>query len=69
VTRRPARRSRISVEFELPGSEALISRDGNRLIVKPVREKGLAALLDGWAALDEASPEIADPPPPPEDVF
>ena len=60
---------RIPVEFELPGSEALISRDGDRLIVEPVREKGLAALLDGWAALDEAFPEIADSPPPPEDVF
>ena len=27
------------------------------------------ALLAGWAPLQEAFPEIADPPPEPEDVF
>ena len=32
---------RIPVEFELPGSEAIISRDGDRLIIEPVRRKGL----------------------------
>jgi len=31
---------RIPVEFELPGSEAIISRDGHRLIIEPVRSKG-----------------------------
>ena len=39
---------RIPVEFELPGSEAIISRDGERLIIEPVRKKGLTALLDSW---------------------
>ena len=28
---------RIPVEFELPGSEAIISRDGDRLIIQPDR--------------------------------
>jgi antitoxin VapB len=60
---------RIPVEFELPGSEAIISRDGDRLIIEPVRRKGLAALLDSWEPLAEAFPEIADPPPAPEDIF
>ena len=60
---------RIPVEFELPGNEAVITRDGDRLIIEPVRHKGLAALLDGWEPLDEAFPEITDPPPAPERIF
>jgi len=60
---------RIPVEFELPGSEATISRDGDRLIIKPVRKKGLAALLDSWRPLDEEFPEIDDPPLAPKDIF
>ncbi len=59
---------RIPVEFELPGSEAIISRDGDRLIIEPVRRRGLAALLDSWEPLDEDFPETADPPPP-ADIF
>lgn len=60
---------RIPKEFELPGTDAIISRDGNRLIIEPVRSKGLAALLDSWEPLAEEFPQIADPPPPPEDIF
>ncbi|HVC61092.1 MAG TPA: AbrB/MazE/SpoVT family DNA-binding domain-containing protein [Acetobacteraceae bacterium] len=60
---------RIPVEFELPGSEAMIRRDGDRLVIEPVRSKGLAALLDSWEPLAEHFPEIADPPPTPKDVF
>jgi antitoxin VapB len=40
---------RIPVEFDLP------RRDGDRLLIGPVRPKGLTALLDSWEALDEAS--------------
>jgi antitoxin VapB len=60
---------RIPVEFELPGSEAIISRDGDRLVIEPVRSRGLAALLDSWEPLGEEFPEIADPPPTPKDIF
>ena len=60
---------RIPKEFELPGTEAIISRDGDRLIIEPARRKGLAALLDSWAPLTEEFPEIADPPPAPRDIF
>ena len=60
---------RIPVEFELPGNEAIISRDGDRLIIEPVRKKGLAALLDSWEPLDEQFPEINDPPPAARDIF
>lgn len=57
------------VEFELPGSEAVVSRDGDRLTIEPVRRKGLAALLDRWEPLDEEFPGIGDPPPTPKDIF
>jgi len=60
---------RIPVEFELPGSEATISRDGNRLIIEPVCKKGLAVLLDSWEPLDEEFPEIDDPALAPKDIF
>ncbi len=60
---------RIPVEFELPGSEAIISRDGDRLIIEPVRKKGLAALLDSWEPLDNEFLEINDPPLAPKDIF
>ena len=60
---------RIPVEFELPGNEATISRDGDRLIIEPIRKKGLAALLDSWEPLDEEFPEIDDPALVPEDIF
>lgn len=60
---------RIPVEFELPGSEAIISRDGDRLIIEPVRKNGLAALLDSWEPLDDEFPEVDDPKLAPKDVF
>jgi antitoxin VapB len=36
---------RIPVEFELPSDEAIMHRDGDRLIIAPVRKRGLVALL------------------------
>lgn len=65
---------RIPVEFELPGDRVLISRDGERLIIEPVRKPGLVALLAQWAKeppLDREDdfPEIDDSPVKPEDIF
>ena len=60
---------RIPREFELPGTEAIITRDGDRLIIEPLRRKGLAALLDSWEPLAEEFREIADPPPTPANIF
>lgn len=54
---------RIPVEFELPGDEAIISRDGDRLVIEPVRKRGLVALLKVMKPIDEAFPDIDDPPP------
>jgi antitoxin VapB len=60
---------RIPVEFELPGSEAIISRDGGRLVIEPVRSKALAALPDSWEPLGEEFPEVADPPATAKGIF
>jgi antitoxin VapB len=57
---------RIPVEFELPGNEAIMHRDGDRLVIEPVRKRGLVALLATMNPLDEDFPEIEDRPPPPE---
>ena len=45
---------RIPVEFELPGDEALMRRDGDRLVIEPLAKRGLSALLASLEPLDEA---------------
>jgi len=57
---------RIPVEFELPGDEAIMYRDGVRLVIEPVRKRGLLALLKSMKPLDEDFPAIEDPVPAPE---
>jgi antitoxin VapB len=51
---------RIPVAFELPGDEAIMHRDGERLVIEPVRKRGLVALLATMTPLDEPFPEIDD---------
>ncbi len=60
---------RIPVEFELPGVEAIMHRDGDRLVIEPVRKRGLVALLKSMKPIEEKLPEIDDPVPTPESVF
>ena len=60
---------RIPVEFELPGNEAIMHRDGDRLVIEPVRKRGLVALLKSMEPVQEAFPEIDDPVPAPERVL
>ena len=60
---------RIPVEFELPGDEAIMHRDGDRLVIEPSRKRGLVALLKSMKPLDEDFPEIDDPLPEPESVI
>lgn len=48
---------RIPVEFELAGDEATIRRQGDELIITPVKqEKTLLQLLDSW----EPEPDFPD---------
>jgi len=56
---------RIPVEFELPGDEAILRRDGDRLVLEPVRNRGLVALLKTMKPLEDF-PEVDDPAPAPE---
>ena len=60
---------RIPREFELEGNEAVIRKEGGRLIIEPVIKTGLTALLASWKLLDEDFPEIDDTPVRPEDIF
>jgi len=49
---------RIPVEFELPGNEATMHRDGNRLVIEPLRKRGLLALLDSIEPFADEFPDI-----------
>jgi antitoxin VapB len=60
---------RIPVEFELPSNEAVIHREGNRLVLEPVQRRSLASILDSLETLDETFPEISDAPAAPETIF
>ena len=60
---------RIPVDFELPGTDAVLHRDGNRLIIEPMVGAGLAALLDSWGSAEDALPDIDDPALSPKDIF
>jgi len=51
----------IPVEFELPGDQAIMRRDGERLVIEPVRKRGLTALLKTMKPLEQGFPEIDDP--------
>jgi antitoxin VapB len=59
---------RIPAEFELPGDEAIIHRDGDRLVLEPARRRGLIALLKTMKPLEDF-PDIDDPVPAPEDFL
>ena len=50
---------RIPREFELPGHEVVIRKEGDRLIVEPVKKPGgLAELLASWEPLEEEFPNV-----------
>jgi antitoxin VapB len=58
---------RIPREFELPGHEAIMRREGERLIIEPLRARSLVNYLATVEPLDEELPAIDDPPPEPVD--
>jgi antitoxin VapB len=59
---------RIPREFELEGDEAIIRREGDRLIVEPVRKGRLLVLLDTLQPLDETFPDVDEGLPPLDDA-
>lgn len=57
---------RIPREFELPGEDAIMRKEGNKLIIEPKnKRRSLAELLASWEPLKERLPDIPDPPPEP----
>jgi antitoxin VapB len=54
---------RIPREFELPGREAIMRKEGPRLVIEPARKKSLIEILKSLEPMDEDFPEIKDPPP------
>ena len=56
---------RIPREFELPGDDAIIRKEGERLIIEPAPRKSVLELLAGWEPIDGEFPEIPDGPPDP----
>lgn len=59
---------RIPREFELPGEDAVMRKEGDRLIIEPVQPRSLLAVLAGLHPLDEDFPEIAELPLEPVDL-
>lgn len=49
---------RIPRELEMEGSEVLIRKEGDCLILTPIRKHKLRDLLASWTALDDAVPEV-----------
>lgn len=52
---------RIPRGFELPEQDAVMRKEGDRLIVEPAPPMSLLEVLAGLTPLDEALPEIPDP--------
>ena len=53
---------RIPREFELPGEDAVMRKEGGALIIAPAPQKSVLALLATWEPLEEPFPEIPDLP-------
>ncbi len=53
---------RIPREFELPGEEAILSKEGDRLIIEPAQPRSLLKVLAGLSPLDEEFPPVEDLP-------
>jgi antitoxin VapB len=51
---------RIPRDLELPGREALLWKEGNRLVVESMPRRSLLTLLATWGPLDEDLPAIED---------
>jgi antitoxin VapB len=59
---------RIPREFELPGEDAIMRKQGQKLIIEPAPPKSLLAVLATLPTLDEEFPPIRDLPAEPIDL-
>jgi antitoxin VapB len=60
---------RIPREFEMDGTEVLMRKEGDRLIITPIRRNRLLELLASWEPLDEGLPPVEDCPPQAREAF
>jgi len=51
---------RIPREFELPGTDAVMRKEGERLIIEPAPPKSLLAVLATLQTIEEEFPPIED---------
>jgi len=56
---------RIPREFEFPGEDAIMRKEGKRLIIEPAPPKSLLAVLKTLKPLQEDFPPVPDSPPEP----
>jgi len=56
---------RIPREFELPGDDAIMHRDGDRLIIEPAPARSLLSILSELEPLPDRFADIEDAPPEP----
>ena len=54
---------RIPREFEFPGDDAIMRKEGDRLIIEPAAPTSLLAVLATLKPLNETFPPIHDAPP------
>ena len=51
---------RIPREFELPGTHAIMRKEGERLIIEPARAISLLSVLDKLSPINEKFPHIGE---------
>lgn len=54
---------RIPPEFELPGKEAVLRKEGARLITEPMKKKSLLEVISRFKPIKEKLPKIENLPP------
>jgi antitoxin VapB len=59
---------RIPKEFELSGKEAMLRRDGDNLILEPIKQKSLLATLAELKPIEDTFPDFIDAPPEPVEL-
>lgn len=59
---------RIPREFELPGADAILRKEGEKLIIEAVPPEPLLSVLASLFPIEEEFPRIVDPVPDPIDV-
>jgi antitoxin VapB len=53
---------RIPREFELPGTEARLRKQGDSLIITPIKRRSLLSVLKGLRPIDEDFPSVCELP-------